>query len=1398
MDIEMKEIVGYKPPSLPLFNARRLKLQDPRITQRYLKLLKEHINAEDLHNKLHKLENIATDQWIFENIKHYENCAIRFRSAMLEAEKKCRKFHTGKHPWSPTLDFTRKTKFYWELTVKKLLGLKVPTRKIIKLQKQLQINRDTNISLELAQSNQKMAQKEYNKVKKRSYKYRATFRESLARTISTQKKISYASAIRDLINREETREMHNRIKWMRHKQKSLSTSGVLITDSKGNKKLISDKDRLEKVIISENEKKFHQTEGFCTLMEGTLFDDIGLFATGPKVPDILSGKYKPPTGTTRAAKSILKACKKPEYFSPATYNHLSKEHYIRAWSQAKEKTGSGKVHFGHWKAGILEDEIAHSEWLLTTLPAKHGFSPKIWQHATDVMILKKEGVLDLEKLRTLVLYEADFNFFNKCIGRQMMDNAMDNDCMASEQYAKPKSSAQEQCLTRRLVFDLVRYTRSALAMASSDLKSCYDRIVHNAASLAMQKCGISQEIVTTMFETIQQCQHSIRTAYGDSSITYSGKGQYNSPPMGAGQGNGAGPQMWAILSSTLFLAMHMEGLSTEFCQKMTKKMILLTGFMYVDDMDLIRISDDMDSTLLTEDLQLTLSYWNQLVKVTGGALEPNKSGWYAFHQMWDNVAGEYRYEDIGTTGDITACDKDGKRVSLPFISCHTAQEMIGVKMTPTGDHTEQIKSMQAKALEEARFLRLGSISETDTRHALITSIYPCLAWPLLCMSLSHTESKLLLRPLLKAALPKMGIVSTLGYDYIHGSADFQGLGIPELFHNTYAIQLETIVDHLWKHTQTGHFISMAIQEFILEAGSTQHPLSPQENSRVSKWLLTNNTWFAALHQYITDHNIKVRLNIPLLSPLRENDTAIMDLLDDSHQFSMSQLKDINTCRIYKKVIFLSEIATGDGKSIAKWAFTDVPNVRNIKYPFNPQGYPTHKQWTSWKAALQYINQSETNRLRIPLGKWTLDEEEFLEFWDYFYDHGNDRLLHRSPQSVWTSHPSVPGVTRQLSFSVKGTEILPPTTVSPVLSRTTVKPTSSRILSEGNATRQIIAFPNDFDQQCRLDDSLIRSLGSKFTDSSWALQHIEMSDSINQLLTDFSSNVALMVGDGSYDDLRGVGASACIVSSSNGEEFIIVGGPTPGPPSQQNAYRSELGSLVSMGILSHILSEFTKSSPTISVSCDNDNALERPFLPRHLISAKQRSADLISLAHDIWHASPTTPLPTQVLGHADDLNRELSMIEQLNCIVDSKAKEYGSDQFRIGDPEWGMAHISIHGRDITGRISQAIQSTFALRRSKSAAIRNKRVSHDTWSKLDHRALSRSSSQMSTRMKIFITKWTSGQLPVGSILKQRNHRLFDTCPCCHNEPEDMNHLYICKSPDAIQAYNKNLEALSEWMT
>ena len=52
----------------------------------------------------------------------------------------------------------------------------------------------------------------------------------------------------------------------------------------------------------------------------------------------------------------------------------------------------------------------------------------------SVMIKKKDQVERVDKLRTIALLEADFNFNNKLLGKTTLNLAENNNLIAKEQY----------------------------------------------------------------------------------------------------------------------------------------------------------------------------------------------------------------------------------------------------------------------------------------------------------------------------------------------------------------------------------------------------------------------------------------------------------------------------------------------------------------------------------------------------------------------------------------------------------------------------------------------------------------------------------------------------------------------------------------------------------------------------------------------------------------------------------------------------------------------------------------------------------------------------------------------------------------------------------------------------
>jgi len=102
------------------------------------------------------------------------------------------------------------------------------------------------------------------------------------------------------------------------------------------------------------------------------------------------------------------------------------------------------------------------------------------------MLPKKPGIFNVEQLRTILLYNAEFNGLLKWLGRELMHQAEAQGALAPEQYGSRKGlAATYQSLNMQLILDIIRQGKTPTAICSNDAKACYDRIVHGFALLAL-------------------------------------------------------------------------------------------------------------------------------------------------------------------------------------------------------------------------------------------------------------------------------------------------------------------------------------------------------------------------------------------------------------------------------------------------------------------------------------------------------------------------------------------------------------------------------------------------------------------------------------------------------------------------------------------------------------------------------------------------------------------------------------------------------------------------------------------------------------------------------------------------------------------------------------------------
>jgi len=92
------------------------------------------------------------------------------------------------------------------------------------------------------------------------------------------------------------------------------------------------------------------------------------------------------------------------------------------------------------------------------------------------------GVALVNKLRAILLMEADFNYMNKWIfGHEAINKMYALGYVAEDQYSQKRGRK----LDNKLTMDLSRQLRHPLATMLADADKCYDRINHIVMSLLL-------------------------------------------------------------------------------------------------------------------------------------------------------------------------------------------------------------------------------------------------------------------------------------------------------------------------------------------------------------------------------------------------------------------------------------------------------------------------------------------------------------------------------------------------------------------------------------------------------------------------------------------------------------------------------------------------------------------------------------------------------------------------------------------------------------------------------------------------------------------------------------------------------------------------------------------------
>jgi hypothetical protein len=494
----------------------------------------------------------------------------------------------GNVPWSPPLQRHFDKIELLKLVIKKRKGVRTSMTKIRRLMAVTGDWEVMKVNLAEAQDLLGSAFQSYKEAKKHAPAWRDEHLDELDKAKAAKNKSTQEKEKKQRKEIERQQKLSRVVQALRNKTRNAVTK-IFFTTEDGDRTECTTKDSMEQACITENERRFSQTEG-TPPMQDDILELVGLLAEKEGADQILNGTFEPPIDCDPYLKELMEEMRMDDRTRaagpiPAT---ISKEEHQSGWKKQKERTASvsSGLAFSDHKAASYDDEMSEIDRLLREIPYTQGFSPDLYQVITDYEILKKSGVYDVEKMRTIQLFIAQFNMNNKMSGRDVMFRAEELGAIPKEQAGSRKNHRSVLlALIKVLTMDLLRLRRQAGALCSNDAKSCYDRIVHWIAALCMRRLGLQKEPTFKMFKTIQLAWNNIATAYGESKRRYGGTRWL--PLQGVGQGNGAGPMIWAVISAVLIAIMKRHGHGISILSPRTRMALYVVCFAFVDDTDVV-------------------------------------------------------------------------------------------------------------------------------------------------------------------------------------------------------------------------------------------------------------------------------------------------------------------------------------------------------------------------------------------------------------------------------------------------------------------------------------------------------------------------------------------------------------------------------------------------------------------------------------------------------------------------------------------------------------------------------------------------------------------------------------------------------------------------------------------
>ncbi len=1419
IDLPCNTLLGCSPPQLFQPPPRGIHSNNPRECSIYISRLHSQLAQHNVFSRVSKLQSWTLRHGLTSRlIDKWEALDRDITAACLYAERQ-----TGSQdraPWSPKLHQAHLLVLYWRIVVRVLKTSNDPTAHVAAILPQLQHPPHTHADLPDAIVQLRKASQQLRTIRVAASTLRQSHLEERAQAAAAAHNTSAEAIIKRIIQAENTSSAYRILRSYLKPGDRGNIGEIEIINDDGTTSLLEEPIQIFQKIIERDQRHYSQAEGTPFTCE-PLRSLFGLAADTPQAQQFLHhGDLNIQFRSTTLPETLkLLAHMRPLPQPPPAINtHISTADYRKFFKKWKESTStSDQRHLGHWKALVSDllpddpnkdsaEQIIKVLVQQLNLSTQHGYAWRRWRRIVSAKIPKREGILLLDKLRTIHLFEPDFNWILGMIfGKRLLHSANHFHLLHDSQFgSRPGCHALGAVFLKLLSYEVCRLTRTPFASFDNDAKSCYDRIIISMAMYLCQQMGMPLAPCLMVALCLQNARYHIKTKFGISAAYYTSCPDF--PTHGPGQGSRMAPLLWLLISCLLFKVMFELCEGATFTNPQHTLSLRRTGDGFVDDVTNVcnfgfpeSLTTNFPPPALANRLQTEAQTWERLLWSAGGALELTKCFYYLICWKFTKEGRPtmLAHDELHACSIRLTSGLSSTPLAIEHKPATEAHRTLGVWLSPTADSDTQTQHCLARSQQITAGLRSNKLTRTQAWMAYRHIWIPSVGYPLACSNLSPAQLDKIQKSALRDFLPHLGFARNFPRAVLFGPTQHGGLALRSLQCHQGIEQTLLLLQHLRLQDSPGQLARITLDWYQIYCG-VSFPILAAPNLDLPH---APPGWITSLRTFLHRCNGRIMLFsdwLRLPTELRAHDHVLMNAFM-SLSLRPSQIKQLNYCRLYLQVESLSKICSLDGTHILPDAWHGRPLPSQSKLYWPTQARPA--TWALWRSSLARLflrNQLPPPRprpadlvLHTPLGLWRTHHSQYRN-WPTYASETALYLLQATGQFRVLPRDILPQDRHRLSFrrNQQPPQFVPhPPDVPPC-------PIIQEFHSHFRTPLPILhTQPSHPFQAPDPSPSTFISLSSYFQalplwekDLIAGFINRRTGISLRQYLRGPGSPHLFLVSDGSAGD--DVGSFGYAIADSASVIFFHGSGHTKG--STPSSFRAEAyGALACFRFLYRYLQYFPARSTrpaTITFFCDNESLIKTlntlhqssTLYPKDmtrsdfdvLIAIRHTLQQLLTHFHVFFH---------HVRGHQDSQhNLRLSWQANLNILCDSLANSALSSA--ITDPlvtpaSYCPAHLVLGDHTVTGHFRSQLSYHFS-----SPQLLTYLRKRNDWPEIITQSIHWNAHQQAiNRFPIshrpFICKLIHSHLPLGTRLRRWTPEHPAICPSCQHPDEDFQHFLTC---------------------